>query len=78
MPISGLCLKFQFYAEGSHTGFRINWQSLRYQSRINNGGFREFCSIYLKGQRHEIFDPRFSHQSSPPRPLISGLKPFRI
>jgi hypothetical protein len=33
----------------------------------------------LKGQCHEIFDPRvFFHQTIPPRALISGPKPFRI
>jgi hypothetical protein len=32
----------------------------------------------LKGPYHEIFDPRFSHQSNPPRPLTNGLKQFRI
>jgi hypothetical protein len=33
----------------------------------------------LKGQLHEIFDPQFFfHQSTPPRALIHGLKPFRI
>jgi hypothetical protein len=35
-------------------------------------------NINLKGQLHEIFDPRFFHQSTPPRALIHGLKPFRI
>jgi hypothetical protein len=30
----------------------------------------------LKGQCHEIFDPRFFHQTIPPRGLIHGLKPF--
>jgi hypothetical protein len=28
------------------------------------------------GQFHEIFDPRFFHQSTPPSALIHGLKPF--
>jgi hypothetical protein len=33
----------------------------------------------LKGQCHEIFDPRFfCHQTIPPRALIQGLKLFRI
>jgi hypothetical protein len=32
----------------------------------------------LKGQCHEIFDPRFFHQSTPPRAPIHRLKPFRI
>jgi hypothetical protein len=32
----------------------------------------------LKGQCHEVFDPRFFHQTIPPRGLIHGLKPFRI
>jgi hypothetical protein len=32
----------------------------------------------LKGQCHEIFDPRLFHQTIPPRALIHGLKPFRI
>jgi hypothetical protein len=33
----------------------------------------------LKGQGHEIFDPRFFfHKTIPPRALIHGLKPFRI
>jgi hypothetical protein len=31
---------------------------------------------YLKGQCHEIFDPRVFHQSKPLGPLIHGLKPF--
>jgi hypothetical protein len=32
----------------------------------------------LKGQCHEIFDPRFFHQTIPPRALIHVLKPFRM
>jgi hypothetical protein len=32
----------------------------------------------LKGQCHEIFDPRFFHQTITPRALIHGLKPFCI
>jgi hypothetical protein len=32
----------------------------------------------LKGQCHEIFDPRFFRQSITPRPLINTLKYFRI
>jgi hypothetical protein len=28
----------------------------------------------LKGQLHDIFDPWFFHQSTPPRALIHGLK----
>jgi hypothetical protein len=35
-------------------------------------------SVFLKGQLHEIFDPRFFHQSTPARGLIHGLKPFCI
>jgi hypothetical protein len=31
----------------------------------------------LKGQCQEIFDPRFFHQTIPPRALIHGLKPIR-
>jgi hypothetical protein len=34
--------------------------------------------IILKGQCHEIFDPRFFRQSITPRPLINTLKYFRI
>jgi hypothetical protein len=30
----------------------------------------------LKGQCHEIFDPRFFHQTIPPRALIHGLSRF--
>jgi hypothetical protein len=33
---------------------------------------------YLKGQLHKIFDPRFFSSNNSPRPLIRGLKPFRI
>jgi hypothetical protein len=32
----------------------------------------------LKGQCHEIFDPRLFYQSAPPRALIHRLKPFCI
>jgi hypothetical protein len=32
----------------------------------------------LKGQCHEIFDPRFFRQSITPRPQINTLKYFRI
>jgi hypothetical protein len=32
----------------------------------------------LKGQLYEISDPRFFHQSTPPRALIHRLKLFRI
>jgi hypothetical protein len=32
----------------------------------------------LKGQCHEIFDPRFFRQSITPRPLINTPKYFRI
>jgi hypothetical protein len=32
----------------------------------------------LKGQLHEIFDPRFFPQSTLPRALIHGVWPFRI
>jgi hypothetical protein len=32
----------------------------------------------LKGQSHEIFDPRFFHQSIPLCPLIHLLKPIGI
>jgi hypothetical protein len=32
----------------------------------------------FKGQCHENFNPRFFHQSTPPRSLIHGLKPFCI
>jgi hypothetical protein len=38
------------------------------------------CSVFrycIKGQYHEIFDPRFFIKQSP-RVLIHGLKPFRI
>jgi hypothetical protein len=35
-----------------------------------------YCS--LKGQSHEIFDPRFFHQPTLPRSLIITLKYFRI
>jgi hypothetical protein len=35
-----------------------------------------FSFNFLKGQLHEIFDPRFVHQSTPPRALIHGLKLF--
>jgi hypothetical protein len=35
-------------------------------------------TVPLKGQLHEIFDPSFFHQSTPPRALIHGLKPLRI
>jgi hypothetical protein len=34
--------------------------------------------VRLKGQCHEIFDPRFFRQSITPRPLINTLKYFRI
>jgi hypothetical protein len=45
----------------------IEWKS----SGIND--------VHLKGQLHEIFDPRFFfHQSTSPMALIHGLKPFRI
>jgi hypothetical protein len=32
----------------------------------------------LKGTWHEIFDLCFFHKSTPPRPIIHGLKPFWI
>jgi hypothetical protein len=35
-----------------------------------------YFSFSLKGQCHEIFDPRFFHQTMPPGPLIHGFKPF--
>jgi hypothetical protein len=34
--------------------------------------------IHLRGQLHEIFDPRFFHQSTSPGALIHGLRQFRI
>jgi hypothetical protein len=34
--------------------------------------------LTLKGQCHEISDPRIFHQNIHPGPLIKGLKPFRI
>jgi hypothetical protein len=42
---------------------------------------REFEGVFkkaLKGQWHEIFDPRFFCQSINPRPQINTLKYFRI
>jgi hypothetical protein len=38
----------------------------------------ETCIKLLKGQCHEIFDPRFFRQSIIPRPQINTLKYFRI
>jgi hypothetical protein len=46
------------------------------QSTNHNSSEIEFTK--LKGQCHEIFDPRFFRQSIPPRPLINTLKYFRI
>jgi hypothetical protein len=37
-----------------------------------------YTKILLKGQCHEIFDPRFFRQSITPRPLINTLKYFRF
>jgi hypothetical protein len=34
--------------------------------------------LLLKGQCHEIFNPRFFHQTISPGPLIRGLKPFEF
>jgi hypothetical protein len=34
--------------------------------------------VPLKGQCHQIFEPRFFHQTIPPRALIHGPKPFCI
>jgi hypothetical protein len=45
--------------------------------RILYFSYRRFL-FYLKGELHEIFDPRFFHQSTPPRVLIHGLRPLRI
>jgi hypothetical protein len=47
------------------------------KSRSDNG-HSENGKCTLNGQCHEIFDPHFFHQSTPPRVLIHGLKPFRI
>jgi hypothetical protein len=41
-----------------------------------------FCShtgsFALKGQCHDIFNPRFFRLNISPGPLIKGLMPFRI
>jgi hypothetical protein len=61
-----------------YKGFHADWcsadivQYRYYNNQQNNLSF-------LKGQCHEIFDPRFFfHQTIRPRALIRGLKPFRI
>jgi hypothetical protein len=50
--------------------FHIDWESKSYENLVT--------SYALKGQCHEIFDPRFFHQNIRPGLLIKGLKPFRI
>jgi hypothetical protein len=45
----------------------------------NNICSLQTTGMYLKGQSHEIFDPRFFSSNNPHyRALIHGLKPFRI
>jgi hypothetical protein len=41
-------------------------------------GTSMFECIFLKGNCHEVFDPRVFHQTIPPRALSNGLNPFRI
>jgi hypothetical protein len=36
------------------------------------------ATLFLKEQWHEIFDRRFFRRTIPPKPLIKGLKRFRI
>jgi hypothetical protein len=75
-----------------HQNFYADPES-RQQEKLSNNGLpnsvqtRFSCLIsnnvvgplYLKGQCHEIFDPKFFfHQSTPPVALIHGLKPFCI
>jgi hypothetical protein len=49
----------------------------RFCDIIQPTGSRLFF-VNLKGQCHEIFDPRFFRQSIAPRPLINTLKYYRI
>jgi hypothetical protein len=48
--------------------------------RTTKAGQTRFAEngVMLKGQCHEIFDPRFFRQSIIPRPQINNLKYFRI
>jgi hypothetical protein len=50
------------------------------RNSFSNMNYRLRASIVsLKGQLHEIFDPRFFfHQSTPTRALIHSQRPFRI
>jgi hypothetical protein len=50
-----------------------------YELLVNSAeSFKLLISITLKGQYHEIFEPRFFHQSNLSRSLIIILKYFRI
>jgi hypothetical protein len=57
------------YKMSKHTSDRVERTRWKYK----------MSTLTSKGQLHEIFDPRFFfHQSTPPRALIHGLRPFRI
>jgi hypothetical protein len=50
---------------------RQSWDTVLFMAELIH------FNAYLKGQCHEIFDPRFSfHQTIPP--ISHGLKPFRV
>jgi hypothetical protein len=57
----------------SQSTHRVN--DIRRDTKIKLNSVRK---LNLKGQCHEIFDPRFFRQSITPRPLINTLQYFRI
>jgi hypothetical protein len=68
-----------------HTAFKVLRSEPERFCLAPYRGYNTFHLIFsfkvrssLKGQLHEIFDPRFFHKSTPPRALIHGLKPFCI
>jgi hypothetical protein len=72
------CLKFlNTYGGGGRMKTIVNNKSAAAALCGLEGKFA-LVIIPLKGQCHEIFDPRFFRQSITPRPLINTLKYFRI
>jgi hypothetical protein len=73
LDLCGLFFSFQYFEKaGSGSDLKLTIPVF-----LGNIGTKFRKHLFLKGQLHEIVDPRFFHQSTPTRALIHDLKPFR-
>jgi hypothetical protein len=80
-PLGGLLIfKIHKISELSREIFHLAATRLRqiiYMCISRHGSINYYILQYfIKGYLHEIFNPRFFHQSTLPRALIHGLHPF--